>query len=94
MNCFSRLIILAVVSSRNVKSSYVREGKRSLIVGGKDAVGDKYPYMAYTGDCGAVLVGKNVFLTAAHCKTPLRVVLNKGHLLLGTGRRKLLGGSS
>ena len=94
MNCISRLIILTIVSSHDVKSSYVREGKRSLIVGGEKASVDKYHYMAHIGFCGAVLIGKNVFLTAAHCETPERVILNKGYLLSGAARRKLPGGRS
>ena len=61
MNCISRLIILTIVSSHDAKSSYVREGKRSLIVGGEDAVGDKYPYMAYVCSYNAMLVRKNIF---------------------------------
>merc|ERR1719291_556807 len=94
MNCLSRLIALTIISSGDVESSYVKKRQRSLIVGGKTVDGDKYPYMAHVGNCGAVLVGANVFLTAAHCETPLRVVLNKEYSSSSNGRRKLLGGTS
>merc|ERR1719291_144514 len=89
MKCISRLIVLVIVSSGDVESSYVREGQRSLIVGGVTVDADKYPYIAHVGDCGAVLVAKNIFLTAAHCETPFRVVVNKVSLSSSDRGRKL-----
>merc|ERR1719291_330915 len=94
MKCISRLIVLVIVSSGDVESSYVREAQRSLIVGGVTVDADKYPYIAHIGDCGAVLIAKNIFLTAAHCETPFRVVVNKVSLSSSDRGRKLPGGNS
>lgn len=60
-----------------------------MIVGREAVDRNKYPYMAYISNYGAILVRKNIFLTEEYYKTLLCVILNKGYLLLSARSQKL-----